>query len=89
VTDPAVEVAIIGAVATALSTLAVVAAATLAGIRDRQRLFSEGVASGLRERIALRDEQIRELKADLDDCRDRVRGAAGTPPAGGTAHLTD
>lgn len=65
--DAAVQVAIIGIVTTLVTTLGVVFVAILNNKKERGTAAESAMERTLRERILLRDEQIADLKADIDE----------------------
>ena len=70
--DPTVQVAAIGIFTTLITTCGVIAVAVLNNRRERGGAADAGVEATLRERIALRDEQIQDLKSDKVDLRTRL-----------------
>lgn len=70
--DPTVQVAFIGIIATFITTSGVVFVAYLNNRKERTDTAEEGVESTLRERIALRDEQIQDLRDDIKGFRIRL-----------------
>ncbi len=70
-TDPTTQVALVGIITTFITTMGVVFVAITNNRRERGGAADEGVESTLRERLALRDEQIADLKADNADLRKR------------------
>lgn len=70
--DSSVQIALIGIVTTLITTAGVVIAALVNNKRERSGSASQGVEAVLRERVALRDEQITELRDDKADLRSRL-----------------
>lgn len=62
--DPTAQVAIIGVATTTVTTIGVIAAAMFNNKRERTSSADSGVTATLRERIALKDEQIDDLRED-------------------------
>jgi hypothetical protein len=78
--DPTVQVAAIGIVTTLVTTTGVVLVAILNNKRERSGSAEAGVVIALRERLALKDEIIRDLRDDKseleeenEDLRARLR----------------
>lgn len=74
-TDPTTQVALVGIITTFITTGGVILVALMNNQRERGGAADEGVESTLRERIALRDEQIVELKDDMKDLREQLAAA--------------
>lgn len=74
VTD-AVTVAAIGIFTTLISTVGIVIAAMVNNRRERSGSADAGITATLRERLALRDEQIEDLKNDKQDLARRLDDA--------------
>lgn len=73
--DPAVQVALVGVFATLITTIGVVVAAVINNRKERTGAADQGVEATLRERIALRDEQIEDLRADITELRAQLAEA--------------
>lgn len=73
--DPTVQVAAIGIFTTLITTMGVIVVAVLNNKRERGGAADAGVEATLRERLALRDEQIQDLKQDKIDLRTRLDSA--------------
>lgn len=71
--DPTVQVAVVGIVTTFITTIGVLVVAVMNNKKERASSAGEGVASTLRERIKLRDEQIVELRQDLLNLEEKLR----------------
>jgi len=73
--DPTVQVAAIGILTTLITTLGVITVAVLNNKRERGGAADAGVEATLRERLALRDEQILDLREEKTDLRTRLDAA--------------
>lgn len=69
--DATVQVALIGIITTLVTTAGVVGVAIVNNRKERGTAAESAMERTLRERIILRDEQIADLKADVED-RDRT-----------------
>ena len=65
--DATVQVAAIGIVTTMITTAGVVIAAVVTNKHERMNAAIGGIESILRERLAFRDEQIREFKDAISE----------------------
>ncbi len=65
--DTTVQVAIIGIITTFVTTIGVVIVAIFNNKKERGAAAESAMERTLRERIVLRDEQIADLKADIDE----------------------
>lgn len=69
--DATLQVALIGIFTTVITTAGVVVTAIINNKRERGSAAESAMERTLRERILLRDEQIAELKADVEE-RDKT-----------------
>lgn len=70
--DPTAQVAAIGILTTFITTVGVILVAVLNNRKERGDAADAGVEAALRERIALRDEQISDRDHDIADLRERL-----------------
>jgi predicted RNase H-like nuclease (RuvC/YqgF family) len=73
--DPAVQVALVGIFSTLITTIGVIFVAVLNNNKEREGAADQGVEATLRERIALRDEQLAELREDISELRTQLAEA--------------
>lgn len=73
--DPTVQVAIVGVLATLITTLGVVFVAVINNRKERGGAADEGVEAALRERLTLRDEQLADLRADVAELEAKLARA--------------
>lgn len=73
--DPTVQVAIVGVLATLITTLGVVFVAVINNRKERGGAADEGVEAALRERLTLRDEQLADLRADVHELEAKLARA--------------
>lgn len=74
--DATVQVALIGIITTLITTAGIVLVTIINNRKERGGAADAGVEGMLRERIVLRDEQILDLKRDLEEAlaeRDAAR----------------
>lgn len=76
--DPAVQVALVGIFTTFITTAGVILVAVINNRKERTGAADEGVEATLRERLALRDEQIADLRADIVELRAQLAEAIQT-----------
>ena len=60
------QVAVVGTITTVITTAGVIMAAAINGRKDHSKSLESVMQQTLRERITLRDEQIADLKYDVD-----------------------
>lgn len=65
--DPTVQVAFVGILTTLVTTTGVVVVALVNNKKERGSAAEGAIITTLRERITLRDEQIQDLKADVNE----------------------
>lgn len=70
--DPTVQVAAVGIFTTFITTVGVILVAVINNRKERTSAADTGVESTLRERLALRDEQIADLRADIVELNSRL-----------------
>lgn len=73
--DPTVQISIIGIITTLITTIGVVLVAALTSRKAVDDHRDDDMEASLRERIALRDDQIADLRADREALRDRLEDA--------------
>lgn len=65
-TDPTVQVAALGIVATLISSITIIIVTRLNNSKEREAAADEGVESTLRERVAFGEAQVEALEKRLD-----------------------
>lgn len=70
--NAAVQVALIGIFTTIVTTAGVVITAIINNRRERGHAAESAIERTLRERILLRDEQIADLKSDVQERDDKI-----------------
>jgi hypothetical protein len=73
--DPTVQVAVVGVLTTFITTLGVIVVAVINNKKERTGAADEGVEATLRERLALRDEQLADLRGDVAELELQLRAA--------------
>lgn len=74
-TEPTVQVAMVGIVATFVTVLGAILTAVINNRKERQGAAEEGMEAALRERIVLRDEQLLALREENERLHLRLEEA--------------